>query len=288
MPTTVSQALDLGIAELSETSESPRADALQLLARALARERAWIVAHGDAPAPKQPLERFAQWCAARKTGMPLAYVIGTAGFYRREFIVDARVLVPRPETERLVDEALAFLERRPRNSPPARVLDVGTGSGAIACTIAAEVAGAIVAGTDVSPGALELALRNARALGVADRCRFYRGDLAAPVAGHRFDAVLANLPYVPTARLPKRPNPVGYEPAGALDGGADGLAAYRRFLPQTPALLEPGGVLLLEAAPPQMEGLLALAEAAFPGSQVWVGNDFAGLMRYVRVTTPGP
>ncbi|HEY5426288.1 MAG TPA: peptide chain release factor N(5)-glutamine methyltransferase, partial [Candidatus Tumulicola sp.] len=236
--------------------------------------------------PEQ-VERFVEWCAVRGSGAPLAYVLGTAGFYGRDFCVDPRVLVPRPETERLIAEALAFLEGFPPQSAAA-VLDVGTGSGAIACTIAAEVRSAVVDGTDVSPEALEVAQRNARELGVAERCRFHLGDLAAPVGGRRFDVVLANLPYVPTAELPQRPDPVAFEPRQALDGGADGLGTYRRFVPAARALLEPGGLLLLEAAPPQMAGLLDLVEAAFPGLGAVAGDDFAGLARYVRVRIPGP
>ena len=108
------------------------------------------------------------------------------------------------------------------------------------------------------------------------------------MGGRRFDVVLANLPYVPTAELPQRPDPVAFEPRQALDGGADGLGTYRRFVPAARALLEPGGLLLLEAAPPQMAGLLDLVEAAFPGLGAVAGEDFAGLARYVRVRIPGP
>jgi release factor glutamine methyltransferase len=281
----VARTLARGIARLAPTSESPRADALLLLAQALGRDRAWILAHGEARASREHIERFDAACATRGAGTPLAYVLGAAGFYGREFRVDGRVLVPRPETEHLIDEARAFFQRSVSGGA---VLDVGVGSGAIACTIAAEIREVRVDGTDVSPQALEVAASNARALGVADRCRFHCGDLADPVRGRRFDVVLANLPYVPTDDLPARPNPLAFEPRLALDGGSDGLQAYRRFVPAAPPLLEPGGLLLLEAAPPQMAGLLELVRAAFPGCEVASGDDFAGLARYVKVRTSGP
>ncbi|MEO6834522.1 MAG: peptide chain release factor N(5)-glutamine methyltransferase [Candidatus Tumulicola sp.] len=279
---TVAQTLARGIAALGATSETPRADAMLLLARALERDREWIVAHPEAAPLETQAARFDAFCEVRKRGTPLAYVLGSAGFFGREFAVDHRVLVPRPETEHLIDEALAFLKPR----EPATVLDVGAGSGAIACTIAAEIGSVFVEGTDVSPDAVDVAESNARKLGVAARCRFWCGDLAEPVGERRFDVVLANLPYVPTRDLPTPPNPVGFEPRGALDGGADGLKVYRRFLPVAPALLNPGGLLLLEAAPPQVGGLLELAAAAFPGVDPLTGEDFAGLARYVKVRLP--
>jgi release factor glutamine methyltransferase len=277
-----------GMDILSRTSESPRADAMLLLAHALRRERAWIVAHCDARATEFAAQLFVDLCAERAAGTPLAYVLGTAGFYGREFVVDSRVLVPRPETEHLIDEALAYL--RVRRTAVARrtftLLDVGTGSGAIACTLAAEDSGIDVDATDVSPRALELARINAQRLNVAARCRFHCGRFAQPVAGRHFDAVLANLPYVPTSQLPAPPNPLAFEPQVALDGGADGLDAYREFLGGAPALMRSGGLLLLEAAPAQMPGLVRAARAAFAGARVEVGADFAGSARYLKVVTP--
>lgn len=279
---TVGRALADGIDAL-RAGDSARADALLLLARALGCGREWILAHGDAPMAGTAAQRFFELCAARREGRPIAYVLGEAGFYGRTFAVDDRVLVPRPETECLVDAALRFLKRTGRSSPA--LLDVGCGSGAIGCTLAAEVPDATVLGTDDSPGAVEVAAANARRLDVASRCAFECGDLATPAAGRRFDVVLANLPYVPTNRVEGKPHPLGFEPRRALDGGRDGLDAYRRFLPAAPALLEPGGLLLLEAAPPQMEGLLDLVRGAFAGSRIAVGDDLGGLARYLELET---
>jgi len=258
-----------------------------LLAHAFKRERAWLLAHGEARAPNSVTERFDALCAERKTGMPIAYVLGSGGFYGREFAVDRRVLVPRPETERLIDVALLFLHER-RNADPRRrmrVLDVGVGSGAIACTIAAENPNVLVDGTDVSPGALEVARSNAQKLGVGARCRLRCGRYAQPVAGRRYDVILANLPYVATAEIPPVPSALAFEPREALDGGADGLDSYREFVPAAPGAIEPGGLMLLEAAPEQMAGLERLVARAFPAATIEIGADFAGDARYLKVTT---
>jgi release factor glutamine methyltransferase len=213
-------------------------------------------------------------------GIPQAYVSGWKGFYRREFAVNEHVLVPRPETEHLIEDALGFMyipERR-------RVLDVGTGSGAIACTIASEVSDAIVTASDVSIQALAVAAHNAARLGVAGRCTFVLADIA-PDGAERYDLIVANLPYIPSADVPRKPDPVGFEPRLATDGGADGLDQYRKLLAAAPRLVLPGALLLMEAAPPTMGGLHALARAAFPLAAVTVHRDYSGLERYVRVAT---
>jgi release factor glutamine methyltransferase len=220
-------------------------------------------------------------CARRAAGVPIAYLLGSAYFYGREFTVNETVLVPRPETERIVDEALAFIGDR-----AVRVLDVGTGCGDIACTIAAE-SRAFVDATDSSPGAIELAVENARRLGVGASCQFHQGNLTEPVRGLRFDLVIANLPYIPTADLPKPPDPVSYEPREALDGGPDGLDLYRALLRDLPARIHPGGLILLEAAPPTIPQLATLVGGSFPNCAISVGSDYSGLARYVKAAA-GP
>jgi len=277
--TSVAQTLAEGTALLHDSSTSPRADALLLLAHALHRERDWVVAHGDATPSREEAEAFERLSAERGKGVPVAYLLGSAGFYGREFLVNENVLVPRPETEHLVDEAVRFIGKR-----PLRVLDVGTGSGAIACTIAAETQATIHA-TDISSAAVAIANENASRLGVADRCRFYVGDLTDPVRNERYDVVVANLPYVPTAEIPGKPDPITYEPRVALDGGSDGLALYRRLLDTLAPLLNPDALILLEAAPSTMPGLAAIAKCALPYSTIAVGWDYAGLDRYLRIST---
>jgi release factor glutamine methyltransferase len=276
-------ALENAVAALRRSTQSPRTDALLLLERVLGRSRSWIVAHGDAMLSTQAAEQLAALCERRKAGEPIGYILGSAGFYGREFAVDARVLIPRPETEHLVDEVVAFIANRRRADPayaPA-VLDVGVGCGAIACTVAAET-GATVDATDTSRSALDIATANAGRLGVAERCRFHHGNLAEPVQGRRFDVVVANLPYVPTPDLPQAPDPASFEPRDALDGGLDGLALYRQLLPTTPALLKPDGLLLFESAPPTIHTLKTLTQFTLPNFAISVGHDYAGLARYIK------
>jgi release factor glutamine methyltransferase len=228
------------------------------------------------PPAKESLE-FATLCGRRKAGEPIAHILGRVGFCGREFLVDKSVLVPRPETEHLVEEAIGFIQG------PMRVLDLGTGCGAIACTLAAETQASVDA-TDVSAAAIEVAAENARRLGVSTRCRFYCGDLAEPVREGRFDVVVANLPYIPTADLPQAPDSASFDPPEALDGGPDGLSLYRRLLPQLPPLLNDNALVLLEAAPPTMQELMELVRLTFPYFAIEGCNDYSGLARYVKGT----
>ncbi|MGA8097669.1 MAG: peptide chain release factor N(5)-glutamine methyltransferase [Candidatus Cybelea sp.] len=274
--TCVQALLSSEIDLLAPSSRSRRADGLLLLAHVLGRPREWLVAHGEAPVSAQDARAFRTLCERRAAGVPVAYLVGSAFFYGREFVVNENVLVPRPETEHLVEDALTFVHG------PMRVLDAGTGCGAVACTIAAKTL-AVVDATDVSRAAIEVATENARRLGVAERCRFYHGDLAEPVRTRRYDAVIANLPYIPTKDLPKRPDPASFEPRAALDGGSDGLALYRRLLEQLPPLNEEA-LILLEAAPPTIESLAQIVRTTLPNFAVSVHSDYAGLARYVRAT----
>jgi release factor glutamine methyltransferase len=260
-------------------------DGALLLAHVLGRHRAWLFAHDDWSVDPMLCERFEALCERRRSGEPFAYLVGRVGFFGREFLVDRRVLIPRPQTEHLVEEALAYLQRRQN----AQVADVGTGSGAIACTIAAEVSDATVDATDICAQALELAWENGARLGVNDRVCFHLGDVLEPLRGQRYDAILANLPYVPSAGVDASEPSDGlrFEPRAALDGGGDGLAIYRRLLQGAPAALKPGGLLVMEAAPPTLDALAELARAAFSTAAIAVGYDYGGRARLVKVKTPG-
>lgn len=289
-PQTVAQTLARGVMRLAKTSDSPRTDAQILLAHCLGRDRAWLLAHGESFLTRPQAERFEELCEKRASGVPIAYITGIAVFYGRDFIVNDSVLVPRPETELMVEEAITHLRDRldpERRRQVVTVLDVGVGCGTIACTIAAEVLGAAVEGTDVSPAAIKLAEHNARRLNVHARCRFTCTDLVGPTDQRTYDVIVANLPYVPSAQIPGPPDPVAFEPRLTLDGGPDGLNQYRRLLPLLPPLVRPGGLVLLEAAPPVMDGLLALTRAVFPDERIDVRQDYAGRDRFVRVVTRG-
>lgn len=266
---------------LAQSSDSARADAYLLLAHLLKRDRAWLLAHGEAYLAHAQVERFEELCAKREAGMPVAYLLGSAMFFGREFTVSDAVLVPRPESEHLIDAALAYLlERKGTTTAMPRVLDVGTGSGALGCTMAAEIAQANVECVDISPMALAMAHHNARRLHVHRQMRFYLGDLLAPLGERAFDLVLANLPYVPSHEIAPPPDPVSFEPRLALDGGPDGLDLYRRLLADLPRYLAPQALVLCEAAPSSMPGLCELLAQALPRARITVGSDFGGRERF--------
>jgi release factor glutamine methyltransferase len=258
--------------------EEPRLDAEVMLAEATGSNRAALVADPDAEVPPPAARRFGEMVRRRLRREPVAYILGRKGFRRIELAVDRRVLVPRPETELLVEVAL---ERRPE-----RVLDVGTGSGAIALAIADELPGCEVTATDTSVEALEVARSNAERLGLADRVRFFEGTWPPPEsAAEGFDLVLANLPYVAEPDWPSLPPEVReWEPREALLAGADGLDAIR-------AMLERGGLfpryatakttaVLLEVGEGQAGAVGELMEEAGLES-IETRRDLAGIERVV-------
>jgi len=192
---------------------------------------------------REQLEAYSQLLSRRAAGEPIQYIVGETEFYGLPFHVTREVLIPRPETEHLVEKVLELL---PLFSPP-RIVDVGTGSGAIAIALAHEWPSAVVTSIDVSSSALELARRNAARNGFADRIRFLEGDLLAPVAGEQFDVVVSNPPYVATVDRETLAAEVReHEPAVALFAGDDGLDVIRRLIPEALAALVSGGYLLLE------------------------------------------
>jgi release factor glutamine methyltransferase len=200
--------------------DEPRLDAELLLAEATGWDRARLAANPEAEIPPAAARRFGEMVRRRLRREPVAYILGRRGFRHLELAVDPRVLIPRPETEMLVELALEL--------QPGSVLDLGTGSGAIALAIAAEMPACTVTGTDTAGGALEVASANAERLGLADRVRFLEGSLPP---GEDFDLVLANLPYVAEADwLSLQPEVTEWEPREALLAGPDGLAVIRTFL----------------------------------------------------------
>ncbi len=263
--------------------EVPANEVELLLANVTGRSAAWLRANDEADVTEKMVAIAREFVLRRAQGEPIPYIIGSAGFHGHVFHVDPSVLVPRPETEHLVDDALQHV----RNwGSRLRIADIGTGSGAIACTIAAELPEARVDAVDVSPDALIVALNNAHRLGVELRVQFHLGDLLEPVRRKSFAAIIANLPYVPTADIAAAPNPVSFEPRLALDGGPDGLAHYRRLLPVAKERLDPGGALYLEGAPPIMDALVELVGSEMEEAVLTIGRDYGGRARFVKVTTP--
>jgi len=304
---TVGELLGAGTDRLRAAgSPSARLDAELLLADALGTDRTGVLAHPGAPAGDGPAARFALALERRAAGEPVAYIRGIKEFHGLALVTDARALVPRPETELLVDLALAevadVLGRAPRppGTPPVRVADVGTGSGAIAVAVAAALrrlgmAGEVeIVASDRSADAVALARENAVAHGVADRVGVAVADLlpgagaaagllSAPV---RFDLVCANLPYIRTGDLAGLPPPVRFEPPEALDGGPDGLEVIRRLLASLPDRLSEGGLALLEIGSDQAEALDVAVRSLAPGWDCEVVPDLAGLPRIARVVGP--
>ena len=253
------------------------------------------IAHSEAPVGADALRRYRADLERRAAGEPVAYLRGLKEFYGLAFEVDARALIPRPETERLVQLAEAEVMRRLGAAggvgPPLRIVDVGTGSGAIAVALAvllrrlrALEAVEIVA-TDISADALDLAKENAVGHAVADRMTFVEADLVPTDLGP-FELVLANLPYVRHDAMAGLPRATSFEPALALDGGADGLEVVDRLLGQLPGVLAPDGLALLEIGADQGDAIVALVAGRLSGWRCSVELDLAGLPRVARVS-PG-
>jgi release factor glutamine methyltransferase len=223
--------------------------------------------------------------ARRLRREPTAYIIGRREFYGLELEVTPAAPIPRPETELLVDEALAQARRLRHAYRGPHIVDVGTGCGGIALAVATHLPVARVTATDASPDALDLAQRNAGKLGLAERVRFAPGDLLSPL-DEPADIIVANLPYVPSSEWEGlAPEIRCYEPRAALDGGPDGLRLIARLLRQAPAYVRSPGAMILEIGHDQSEAVVALACQAFPAGTIAVKKDLAGLDRIVVVET---
>jgi len=261
-----------------EAAGLARASAEWLLAAVLGVERfAVYLDPGRALAPEQAA-RYRALVGRRAAGEPLQHLLGFEDFHGLRLAVTPAVLIPRPETEGLVEWAAEVLRER----PAALVADVGTGSGAIACALAARLPGLRALATDCSLPALAVASRNVRSHGLSDRVRLLAGDLLEPLGdGARLDLVIANPPYVPSAVIRSLPAEVSaWEPRLALDGGPDGMAVLRRIIASAPAVLAPGGWLLLEIGDDQAGPLASLLAAqGFTG--IRSRRDLNGVERYV-------
>jgi len=293
---TVRQLLDVGVARLRESgSESARLDAELLLAYALDTDRTGVIAHTDAPVGDGAAARFEAALDRRTEGEPVAYIRGFKEFHGLAFGVDPRALIPRPETEKLVELGEAEIVRRligaprPKGSPQLRVVDVGVGSGAVAVTLAVVlrtrrmIDEVDIVATDTSEDALQLARENAVAHAVGDRITFENTDLLPGGDGASWDVVLANLPYVRSVAVPLLPKAASFEPAAALDGGPDGLRVIDRLLARLPEALAPTGTALLEIGGDQAVEMRALVAERLPGWACDIEPDLGGLPRVAVV-----
>lgn len=276
---TIAEALSAASALLEAAGrETPRLDAEVLLRHVLGLDRTGLFLRLRDPLPVTAETAFEDLVAQRVAGKPVAYLTGVREFMGLDFAVGLGVLVPRPETELLVEWALEWLTERPTGT----VLDVGAGSGAIAVTVGAHLrtgwCGRIIA-VDVSGVALTVAIRNCDRHGVRDRVCFVRGDLVTWCGGP-VDLLLANLPYLRPDQVEANPD-LDAEPVLALDGGADGLDLIRRLIDDAPRFLAPDGALGLEIDPSQAEIVVGLVGAALPEAAVEILPDLAGLARHV-------
>src|SRR5262245_5085664 len=262
-----------------KSTDFPRLDAEVLLAHALGCPRIMLYTRYEEPAADELRNKFKGLVRQRVEGCPVAYLVGRKEFFSLEFAVNPAVLIPRPDTEILVMEAV---QRAKAAAAPA-VLDVGTGSGAIAVAVAKNVPAAQVTATDISREALEVARQNAAKHGVAERIRLLHGDLLAPVPqADTFDLILSNPPYIPTDALPLLPPGVrDYEPKLALDGGSGGYQAIDRLLDQARARLTPGGSVLVEIGAAQEAAVRQLFQK-YGYTDVATVQDYAGHPRVLR------
>lgn len=257
-------------------------DALLLLAHVLEREAAWLYAHGDAPVADAQAQRFDELVERRAAGEPVAYLTGRRGFWTLDLAVSPDTLIPRPETELLVELAL---QRVPQDAT-ASILDLGTGSGAIALALASERPRARITATDASEGALEIAQRNADAHGIGN-VGFAHGDWYQPVAGTRFNLVVSNPPYIAAGDEHLAQGDLRFEPATALASGADGLDALRVIAAGAVAHLHPEGWLLVEHGLDQ--GAAARALFSDAGLEmVSTARDLEGRERVTMGRRAGP
>jgi len=285
-PQPLAQLLAWAAAELGSASPTPRLDAELLMAEALGGwSRARVLAEAQHTPTPQQQAAFERMVGRRAQLEPVAYIIGRREFYGMDFEVTPDTLVPRPETELLVELALAAARRMVRDGArQVDVADIGTGTGCISVAVAANCPAARVLAVDVSAAALAVAARNVARHRLGAQVRLAQGDLLGPLA-EPVDMLLSNPPYTILADIDE--NVRRHEPHLALDGGPDGLDLYRRLLADAPARLVRGGVVILEIGDTQGAAVAALARAAFPGAAVEVYRDLAGLDRVVLVDSAG-
>lgn len=254
-------------------------DAQVLLAHVLERPRTWLLAHLDAPLAPPVLESANQAFSRLEAGEPLPYILGHWEFFGMDFDITPDVLIPRPETELLVEKAIKWLSANPLKRS---VADIGTGSGIIAASIAMNVPDAKILATDISPAALKVAQKNAIKFNVQDRIRFMQCNLLPQEVDSNIDLLCANLPYIPTQTMQELPI-YGREPTLALDGGEDGLDLYRSLLEIAPRWLSQRSLMLFEIEASQGMKALSLAYDKLSNATINLHKDLAGHNRLLEI-----
>ncbi|MCE9643410.1 MAG: peptide chain release factor N(5)-glutamine methyltransferase [Candidatus Andersenbacteria bacterium] len=255
---TIHEAQQNVAASLRTISDAPELDAQRILLHILTKDDAsYLLAHGEDVITEQNLQTILEMAEKRKTGMPLAYILGHADFYGRTFIVTPNVLVPRPDTEASIDTALDYIKNNFDITQEILIADICTGSGIIATTLALELPNIHIIATDISPAALKIAQQNAEKHGVADRIEFLQGDMLSPILNRNVDLIVSNPPYIPTEELAAGDSTQDtrgllFEPRIALDGGEDGLQFVNQILRYSqennvPAIIETVGGEIITA-----------------------------------------
>jgi release factor glutamine methyltransferase len=281
---TVADILKQAASQLTITSDTPELDAQVLLANILDKPRTWVITHSEAQLTQPQLASAKKTLSRLEAGEPLPYVLGHWEFFGLDLELTPDVLIPRPETELMVERAIKWLEASPERRT---VADVGTGSGCIAIAITKNIPDAKVLATDISRPVLEVAHRNARRHNVVRRIDFVQCNLLPPhhdslPTDLHFDLICANLPYIPTETLQSL-NVYGREPTLALDGGVDGLDVVRQLLSTAPEWLAPQGTILLEIEASQGLSAVSLAYDAFDNAEIYLHQDLAGHDRLLEI-----
>lgn len=269
------------------TGDWPELDAQVLLAHTLSKPRTWLLAHPETILSAPELATVESAMSQLEADIPLPYVLGHWEFFGLDFDITRDVLIPRPETELLVERAIAWLQASPKRRT---IADVGTGSGAIGLSIAMNVKDARLTATDISLSALKVARQNARKFDVISRVDFIQCDILPPYPKFistdlHFDLICANLPYIPTQTLHNL-QVYGREPEIALNGGKDGLDTIRRLLDIAPEWLTPGGRIMLEIEASQGTKALSLAYDSFSAAEIHLQRDLTGRDRLIEIQLP--
>jgi release factor glutamine methyltransferase len=281
---TIRKALETGQKTLS-ASPSPALDTRLILEYVMDTSYSYIIAHDETIMSPTQEYRFLSLLERARNGEPIPYLVGKTHFYGLEIKVTPSVLIPRPETEQLINLALEWIARPARRQKQPLVVDVGTGSGCIALALASSLPLARISATDVSKEALEVAEENAKALGMENQVDFYNGQYLNPIVDDP-DLIVANLPYIADHEWTTLAVGVKwYEPDVALRGGHDGLDGIRQLLAQAGRRLAPGGALFLEIGWQQGEAAKLLAKSTFPSAQIDVKKDLSGHDRVICIYT---
>jgi release factor glutamine methyltransferase len=284
----IADSLNEARIRLARLTATPALDAQTLLAHLTGRNRASLLAHPQATLSPRQHEQFQAALIQLESGLPLPYLLGEWEFYGRPFTLTPDVLIPRPETELLVETAIKLFNHPERRNTaglpqPKDIADIGTGSGILAVTLALELPAARLTASDLSPAALAVAQQNAARHHVTHRITFIHANLLN-FQSSTFDLIISNLPYIPTATLRELPI-YGREPTLALDGGADGLRLIDRLLQQAGDRLAPGGAILLEIESSQGASAPRLARRHFPTAEISLQPDLAGHPRLLLIQT---